>query len=105
MRAWGEEDMYKGKNACLGACVPRGCVYQGVCVPGGIHAQGRGVHAQEQGNACPGAEGVRANHAPFPVDRILDTRLWKHYLPATTVAGDKYVSFIICSFKSETDSV
>ena len=25
-------------------------------------------------------------HACPPVDRILDTRLWKHYLPATTVA-------------------
>ena len=26
---------------------------------------------------------------PPPVDRILDTRLWKHYLPATTVADGK----------------
>ena len=26
---------------------------------------------------------------PSPVDRILDTRLWKHYLSATTVANSK----------------
>ena len=25
----------------------------------------------------------------LPVDRILDTRLWKHYLPATTIADGK----------------
>ena len=33
--------------------------------------------------ACPG-EGHTC-----PPDRILDTRLWKHYLPATSVAGGK----------------
>ena len=43
-----------------------------------------------------GAEGMRARGMCMPgarhsltVDRILDTRLWKHYLPATTVAGGK----------------
>ena len=43
---------------------------------------GGGVSAQEvsaQGDACP------------PVDRILDTRLWKHYLSATSFAdGEKF---------------
>ena len=27
---------------------------------------------------------------PLGVDRILDTRLWKHYLPQTSFAGGKY---------------
>ena len=26
---------------------------------------------------------------PLPVDRMLDTRLWKHYLSATSFADDK----------------
>ena len=35
-------------------------------------------------------QGVHAPcHARPPVDRILDTRLWKHYLPATIAAGVK----------------
>ena len=51
-----------GLRTCRGACVPRGVHAWGAWVPGEC--------------ACPG--GV---HTP-PADRILDTHLWKHYLPA-----------------------
>ena len=35
-------------------------------------------------------------YIPPPVDRILDTCLWKYYLPATTVAGgNKYWIFAV----------
>ena len=33
--------------------------------------------------------GVYTTSPPHPLDRILDTCLWKHYLPSTTVAGGK----------------
>ena len=54
---------------------------------GGVsqHALGRGVSAW--GVSAPVHAGI---HTPPPsVDRILDTRLWKHYLSATTVADGK----------------
>ena len=37
----------------------------------------------------------RGRATPAPLDRILDTRLWKHYLPATSVAGGKMLSKIL----------
>ena len=49
-----------------GACVSRGQA----CVP--------------RGHVCP--EGACMPRLPPLVERILDTRLWKHYLPATTLA-------------------
>ena len=53
-----------------------GCICLGVSAHGGV---------------CPGGGGgvrVPGGCTPSPsVDRILDTRLWKHYLYATTVAG------------------
>ena len=45
------------------------------------------------GGVCPEGGGVclgGVHHQQPPVDRILDTRLWKHYRSATTVAdGNK----------------
>ena len=49
----------------------------GVCVPGGMHTQ----------EACMTWQGMLGYTCP--VDRIPDTHLWKHYLPATTAAGGK----------------
>ena len=52
---------------CLpGGCLPGGCLPRWGCLPRGVSAY-QGI--------CPGG------------DRILDTRLLKHYLSATTVAG------------------
>ena len=45
----------------------------GWCLPGGCTPP---VHCM-----------VGYTHITPPLDRILDTRLWKYYLPATTVAG------------------
>ena len=43
--------------------------------------------------ACPcHAHTPPAMHTPPPVNRILDTRLWKHYLFPTTVADGKSVT-------------
>ena len=39
------------------------------------------------GGVCPG--GVHHLFSPLPVDRILDIRLLKHYLSASTVDGNK----------------
>ena len=36
----------------------------------------------------------------IPLDRILDTRLWKHYLPTTTVVGGKNVSYDTCKLST-----
>ena len=37
---------------------------------------------------------LHAGIHPLPVDRMPDTCLWKHYLPATTVAGGNYILII-----------
>ena len=63
----------------------------GVCMPGEAHScpeavcmpRGWGVHTRWR--ACWGVGAVWDTHPPM--DRILDTRLWKHYLPTTAVAG------------------
>ena len=62
----------------------------GVCLkgvwPGGVCP---GVSA---GGVCPeGVWGISPSRGctPPPVDRILDTRLWKHCLSATLFAGGK----------------
>ena len=66
-----------------GGCLPQGCL-PGECLPRGVSAQGvsaQGVSAQ----GASAQEGV-SQHALRqipPVDRILDTRLWKYYLAAT----------------------
>ena len=44
--------------------------------------------ASAQGDVCP----MACWDTPPPVDRILDTRLWKHYHPATTVPGGNYMA-------------
>ena len=49
----------------------------GVCVPGGMHTE----------EACMTWQGML--WYTCPVERIPDTHLWKHYLPATTAAGGK----------------
>ena len=62
-------------------CLPGGC---GVCP---------GVWCPPRWGVCPGRRcGVCLGGVLHlrPMDRILDTRLWKHYLSATTVAdGNK----------------
>ena len=59
-----------GGGGGWGAVCPRG-----ECLP-----SGGGVYTP-----CPLHAGI--HKPPPPVDRIINTRLWKHYLPATTVAG------------------
>ena len=63
--------------------LPRGRGYlpMGVC-RGGYLPRGRGVCLGEVSTVGGGA-----------VQRILDTRLWKHYLSATNVADGKYMFF------------
>ena len=56
------------------------------CIPVGCVPPAHWPHL-----VVPGARQGMLGYTPSPsVDRILDTRLWKHYLPATTVAGGKY---------------
>ena len=53
-------------------------------------------------HACP-----PATHVP-PLDRILDTRLWKHYLSATTVADGNHSLWIYSKgarAKAERDNI
>ena len=52
----------------------------GMCLPSGVSAQGWGGECVSQ---------HAMGQTPHLVDRILDTRLWKHYLSATTVADGK----------------
>ena len=72
----GKGGVYPG-GVCLEGCLPGRCLPRwGVCL-GGV-CRGGGVCPKEYRNTPP-------------VDKILDTRLWKHYLPATTVAGGNKV--------------
>ena len=75
--AWGR---YLPKGVSLGGCLPRGIrgslprgMPSGVCL----------------GGVCPGVSAKGVYTTP-PVDKILDTRLWKHYPSPTTVADGKY---------------
>ena len=61
-------------------CIPVGCVLSAAV---GVSWGG--------GDVCPG--GVFPRQTPHPVDRILDTRLWKHFLSATTVADGNKLFF------------
>ena len=65
--------MYAQGDVCPRGCMPRGMYAQGVCV----RVQGRGLPRGEY----------------TPMDRILDTRLWKHYLSTTTVADGNEIHF------------
>ena len=80
-----------GGGVCPGACLLCWCLPRGVC-PGGVCPvrgclPSEGVSAQ-WGGVCP-VRGVCPEGLHPPMDRILDTRLWKHYLSATTVADGK----------------
>ena len=70
-----------GRQGCV--CIPACTVQGGVC-PGCVSDKG-GVLGGVSHHAL-GQGGV----TPPPVDRILDTRLWKHYLSATIVADGNY---------------
>ena len=76
---WREGVYLGGVSAYVG--LPRGG-----CLPGGVYPEERGVClgsvCQEGGVCLGGAGGVSP-----PMDKILDTHLWKHYHSATTVAG------------------
>ena len=87
-----------------GVSAPRGCLLRGVCSPGGwwclpglggVCLPGRGGLVPGGGSAClvrggvwcPGGvsqHALRQTASP-PVDRILDTRLWKYYFGPTSL--------------------
>ena len=74
---------------CLpGGCLPRGCLPRGSVSARGVSSQGGCLPK----GRCLSRGGVSAQgdvHLPL-VDRSLDTRLWKHYLSATSFADGKY---------------
>ena len=80
-----------GGGACLGGVCPGG-VCLGVSAP--VHA---GIHSplvRHGGGVCPST--CWDTHPP--VHRILDTRLWKHYLSATSFADGKYAMLLLFLF-------
>ena len=82
-----------------GGCACRGVHAWGVACVLGWHACPGGMCACPGGHECPGGMPCMP-----PVDRFLDTRLWKHYLPATTVAGGKYVTAGQCTVSASVYS-
>ena len=74
-------------------CLPGRDVWPGGCLPMGVSASvytDAGIHTPLPGRHSPGVwpGGMcipACTEAHPPVDRILDTRLWKHYLSATTL--------------------
>ena len=73
--------------ACRGVCLGEGSVCPkvgpaqgGVCL--GVYTPWtqRQTHPR-----------LRGRHTPAPVDRIIDTSLWKHYLSGTTVSDSKNI--------------
>ena len=82
-------------SVCPGECLLVRCLPRG-CTPGGV---------------CPCTQTVSVwgclpgRCTPLPVDRILDTCLWKHYLFATTVVdGNKSHHFATIEFSRNTQS-
>ena len=83
-------------------CIPVGCVpaahwpYAAVCFAGGcllggaVSAPGGGGLPLggcllQRGCVCVSQHALRQTPSPPPVDRILDTRLWKYYLGPTSL--------------------
>ena len=87
-----EGHVYMRVFAQLGCVCPGWVSAQGGCLPGGLSAQrlsAKGVVCLEGG--LPVCLGIRGGCTPPPVDRILDTRLRKHYLSAALFADGNYV--------------
>ena len=97
---------WEGVSAHGGVCLPQEgvcllqgsvCLQGGVCQPGGcLPARGRGVCPggclPATGDVClpVGCLPARGMSGRPPLDGILDTRLWKHYLSSTSFAdGNK----------------
>ena len=92
-----------------------GGVSRRVCVSRGGMCRGEGGVCLGVSRVCVRVQGVCVHvcvqgvYTPSSVDRILDTRLWKHYLSATIAAEgnnrtlecgrawDKYGILLICS--------
>ena len=72
---------------CYSRLLGGGVCSEGVCLPGGV---------------CPG--GVWQT---TPMDRILDTRLWKHYLSTTSFVDGNYYKVVLVIFfsKNSTNSI
>ena len=111
-----------GRVSAQGVSAQGGCLHRG-CLPGGVCHGGvcPGVSAREvsargylaggvyPGSVCPAGSvsqytlgrrgGVCPVHAwiHLPVDRILDIRLWKHYLSTTTL---RTVKIVVSTFYS-----
>ena len=87
MHAWGGGACVPGRHACLGGACTGGHACPGDVCLGGHACLGGGCSrvCVPRGHACmPSRACVPCMP---PVDRNLDTRLWKHYLPTTTVAA------------------
>ena len=95
-----------------GGCLPRGVSARGVCpvgcVPTGVFAQGGCIPACTMQGVCIPActgQGCVSQHVLagrcllqcmlgyIPLDRILDTRLWKHYLSRTVRNRKTWIRF------------
>ena len=80
-----------GGGVCPEGCLSRGCLPGGCVWSGGVSARRGGVW-RTRGNGC-----LPRGCTPPPVDRILDTHLWKHYLSATLFAdGNDEPSLVRC---------
>ena len=86
----------RGSSRLLGGVCPEMSAWEvsaGGCLPrgeGGVYPGVRGVSVW--GGCLPGGVCIPActeADNPSPVDRILDTRLWKYYLSATSFADGK----------------
>ena len=97
------------KQECITVgCVPSAAVtvlgeggfFSGRCLPGGRGVGGVCLEGctppppNPEAYTPPGSRGGHPPFPPLPEDRILDTRLWKHYLSATIVAYGNNVKFI-----------
>ena len=86
-----EGQMWKIEKQQQQECIPVVCVpltcrsirRGGYACPGDVHTWGR---------ACPGACMTHTHEPLPPLDRILGTRLWKHYLPQLLLRAVKMVA-------------
>ena len=86
-------------------CIPVGCVpaarwpYAAVCFPGGIFSGG-GLALGGSARGGVSQHALRQTPLP-PVDRILDTLLWKYYLGPTSLRPVK-TCVISCLYQENT---
>ena len=93
---WTKRNDLPNKNAFPVGCVPLACWPCPIVLGGGVSARG---------GVCLGRVCTKACYDTPPRTEFLTYTLWKHYFPATNVAGGKYETLSYQNMKYTSSSL